>query len=130
MGVGITRDAAIEALTRLIIAVVWVEHSGAETETELHERDAETSAGSVLCGVGCVEKVGEEETDELEGHGYHGVPDEAEKGSDGETFDEDLITKGAGGEDCSFPVGWCCVRGGLFICLCYVSMYLMWVAWL
>ena len=69
-----------------------------------------------------MEEVGEQETDELEGHGNHGIPEEAEKRADGEAFDKDLVAKGAGGEDGGFPVGRCCVSGGLFICLGHVSI--------
>lgn len=115
-------NATVEPLSGVIVAtVVRGEYGGAESETELHERDTETSAGSVLCGVGRVEEVGEEESDELEGHGDHGVPEEAEEGADGEAFDKDFIAKSAGSEDGGFPVGWCRVCGSLFICLVHVS---------
>lgn len=72
----------------------WVGRYGAGTfhvEAVLDEGDAEAGAGAVLGGVGGVQQVGEEETDELEGHGNHAVPDEAEDGADGEAFDVDLV---------------------------------------
>lgn len=84
-------------------------------EPPLDERDPETRAGAVLGGVRGVQEVGEKEADELEGHGDHGVPDEAEEGADGEAFDVDFIAEGAGGEDGGFPVRGCCVGGGLFV---------------
>lgn len=60
-----------------------------------------------------VEEVGEEETNDLEGHTDHAVPDEAEEGADWEAIDVDFIGRGeAGGKDgCSFPVGRCGVCG-------------------
>ena len=54
----------------------------AHLEAVLHECDSETGAGAVFCCVAGVEEVGEEEADELEGHGDEGVPDEGEEGSD------------------------------------------------
>lgn len=54
----------------------------AHLEAVLHECDSEAGAGAVLCCVAGVEEVGEEESDELEGHGDEGVPDEGEEGSD------------------------------------------------
>ena len=54
----------------------------AHLEAVLHEGDAEAGAGAVLCGVAGVQEVGEEEADELEGHGDQGVPDEGEEGAD------------------------------------------------
>jgi hypothetical protein len=68
-----------------------------------------------------MEQVGKEETDELEGHGYHGVPQEAEEGADGEAFDEDFIAERAGSENGGFPVRRCCVSGSLFVRLVHVS---------
>ena len=52
-----------------------------------------------------MEEVGEEETDELEGHADHAVPDETEEGTDGKAVNIDFI----GGmetrsEDSCFPV--------------------------
>ena len=52
-------------------------------ESVLHHGDAEAGPGSVFGGVGGVEEVGEEETDDLEGGADHSVPDEAEEGTDG-----------------------------------------------
>lgn len=61
-----------------------------------------------------MEQVCEEETDELEGHGDHCVPDEGEDGADWETVDVDIVgVGGVGGEDGVFPV-W---RGGVGGCL-------------
>lgn len=118
MGVWIAWDAAIEALAWVVVvSVVRVEDCGAETEAELYERDTETSTGSVLCGVGRVEEIGEQETDELEGHGDHGVPEEAEERADGEAFDEDFVAESARCENGGFPVWWCCICGGLLVCL-------------
>lgn len=62
-----------------------------------------------------MQEVGEQESDELEGHGDHSVPDEREDGADRETLDEDFVAKGAGGEDRGFPIRWCRVGGGLFV---------------
>ena len=122
VGVWVVRNATVESLPRVVIAaVVRTEYGGAETETELYECDTETSAGSILCSVGSVEQIGEEETDELEGHGDHSVPEETEEGADGKTFDEDFIAESAGSEDGGFPVGWCGVCGGLFVGLVVVS---------
>jgi hypothetical protein len=122
VGVWVVRNATVESLPRIIIAaVVRTKYGGAETETELYKCDTETSAGSILCSVGSVEQIGEEETDELEGHGDHSVPEETEEGADGKTFDEDFIAESAGSEDGGFPVGWCGVCGGLFVGLVVVS---------
>ena len=118
MGVGVVWYAAVEVLVGVVVArAARVEGCRAEAKAKLDEGDAETGARSVLCGVGGVQEVGEEEADELEGHGDHGVPDEAEEGADGQALDKDLVAKGAGGEDGGFPVGRCCVGGGLFVCL-------------
>lgn len=54
----------------------------AHLEAVLHEGDSEAGARAVLCCVAGMEEVGEEEADELEGHGDEGVPDEGEEGSD------------------------------------------------
>lgn len=66
--------------------------------------------------MGGVEEVGEEEADELEGHGDHAVPDKGEEGADKEAVDVDVVRGGAaGGEDGVLPVGGCGVGGRLFI---------------
>lgn len=63
-----------------------------------------------------VQEVGEEKADELEGHAYHSVPDEAEDGADGEAVDIDVVGPAeAGGEDCGFPVRRGGVGCGLFV---------------
>ncbi len=68
--------------------------------------------------MGRVEEIRQEETDELEGHGDHGVPYEAEEGSDRHAVDVDLV--GAAEtwrEDRRLPVRRCSIRGGLLVCL-------------
>lgn len=83
-------------------------------EAELDQRDAQAGARSVFGGVGGVQKVGEQEADELEGHGDHAIPDEGDDGTDGHAFDVNVIGPAeAGGEDGGFPVG----RGGVCGCL-------------
>jgi hypothetical protein len=72
--------------------------------------------------MGSVEEVCEEETDELEGHGDHGIPHETEDGSDGKAVNVDFVAKDARGEDSGFPVRWGCVCGGLFVRLKDVSI--------
>lgn len=83
----------------------------------MDEGDAEAGSGAVFRGVGGVEEVGEEESDDLEGHAYHAVPDEAEEGADGEAVNVDFVGGGeAGGEDGGgFPVGRSGVCGGGFV---------------
>lgn len=87
-------------------------------EAVLYERDAQAGARPVLGRVRGVQEIGEQEADELEGHGDHGVPDEAEDGADGEAVDEDFVADHAGREDRGFPVGRRGVCGGLFVGLC------------
>lgn len=70
---------------------VWGAAAAAHVEAVLDEGDAEAGAGAVLGRVRGVEKIGEEETDELEGHADHGVPDKAEDGTDGETVDVNFV---------------------------------------
>lgn len=53
--------------------------SSTHVEAVLHEGDAEPGSRTVFGGVRGVEEVGEEETDELEGHADHGVPDKGEE---------------------------------------------------
>ena len=68
-----------------------------------------------MCGV---EKVGEEETDELERHGNHTVPDKGEDGADGKTFDVDFVwVAEPGRENRIVPVRRSCVCCCLFVCL-------------
>ena len=64
-----------------------------------------------------MEKVCKQETDELEGHADHGVPDEGEECADGKTIYVDVVVASGAGwrEDSSFPIGWRSVCGGLFI---------------
>jgi hypothetical protein len=110
--------AAVEARAGdVVAAAAGVEDGGAEAEAELDECDTEASAGSVLGGVSGVQKIGEEEADKLEGHGYHGVPYEAEERADGEALDKDFVAEGTGSEDGGFPVRRCCVGSSLFVCL-------------
>ena len=52
-------------------------------ETVLDKSETEASSAAVFRGVGCVEEVGEEETNDLEGHRDHAVPDKREYGSNG-----------------------------------------------
>jgi hypothetical protein len=47
----------------------------------MDKSDTKTGSRSILGCVCSVEKIGEEETDELEGHRDHAVPDEREYGS-------------------------------------------------
>ena len=91
--------------------------TAAHIESILYKRQAQAGSRTVLCGVGGVKEICEQETDKLEGHGNHGVPQEAEEGTDGKALDEDFIAKSAGSENGGFPVWWCGVCGGLFICL-------------
>jgi len=81
----------------------------------LYQCNAQAGEGAVLGGVGGVEEVGEEETDDLERHGDHGVPNKGEYGADGEPIDVDFVRDHAGGEDCGFPVGRGRVSSGLFV---------------
>ena len=53
-------------------------------ETVLYQCDTEAGPRAVFGGVCGVEEIGEEESDELEGHADHAVPDEAEERADGE----------------------------------------------
>lgn len=71
--------------------------SGAHVEAVLHKGDAEPGSRTVFGGVRGVEEVGEEETDKLEGHADHGVPDKGEEGADGKAFDVDFV-RGARGD--------------------------------
>src|ERR1700761_7080045 len=64
-----------------------------------------------------MQEISEQETNELEGHGDHAVPDKGEDGADGEAVDVDLIGGHAGSEDGGFPVWRCRICGGLFVCL-------------
>ena len=68
----------------------------AHLETVLYERDTETGSRAVLGGVCGVKEVGEQEADELEGHGDESVPDEGEERADQKTVDEDIIRVAAG----------------------------------
>jgi hypothetical protein len=47
-------------------------------ESVLNKGKAETRSTAVLCGVGGVQKISQQETDELERHGNHGVPHKGE----------------------------------------------------
>jgi len=90
----------------------------AHLESILHQGNTQTRARAVFGGVRGVQQVGEQEADELEGHGNERVPDEGEEGADEEAVDEDVIRvagAGVGGEDCGLPVGRCGVRGGLLV---------------
>lgn len=118
MGVGVAGNAAIEAITGSVVSRAQVGGT-LHRETILNKGDAKAGAGSVFGGMGRVEEVGEKETDELEGHGDHGVPDKGEYGADGEALDEDLIAKGTRGEDGGFPIGRGRICGSLFVCLEY-----------
>lgn len=70
-----------------------------------------------------MEQVGEQEADELEGHGDHAVPDEGDDGADGHAFDVNVVgTAEAGGEDGGFPVWRGGVCGCLFVGLLCVSI--------
>ena len=62
-----------------------------------------------------VQEVGEQKTDELEGHADHGVPDKGEEGADGEAFNVDFVCGAGGDDEGGFPVGGCCVGGGGFV---------------
>lgn len=74
-----------------------------------------------------MQEVGEEEADELEGHAYHAVPNKGEEAADGEAVDEDVVrVVAAGGEDGGFPVGRCCVGGGLFVGLLVCRVSILW----
>lgn len=106
-----------------VLVCGWLGAGGAfHVETILYESDAETSARAVLCGVGGVEEVCKEETDELEGHGDHAIPDKRKYGANGKALDVDIVgTTEAWRKDCSFPVGWCGICCGLFIGLDTIS---------
>lgn len=64
---------------------------GAHTETVLDEGDAEAGFRAVLCGVGGMQQVGEQEADELEGGADHAVPDEGEEAADGQPVNVDVV---------------------------------------
>lgn len=88
----------------------------------LDQSDAQTGTRAVLRCVRRVEEIGEQETDELEGHGNHAVPDEAEYGADWHAIDIDLVraTK-ARGENGRLPVWGCGICCRLLICLKEIS---------
>ena len=115
MRIGIAGDACVEAAGAGVVVASGEGRRGFHGEAVLDEGDAEAGAGAVFGRVGGVQEVCEEEADELEGHGDHGVPDEAEDGADGEAFDEDFVAVGARGEDGGFPVRGGGVGGGLFV---------------
>ena len=93
--------------------------STAHVEAVLDESDAEACSGAVLGGVGGVEQVGEEETNELEGHADHTIPDEAEEGAHWKAVNVHFIGRmKAGSEDGCFPVGRSGVCSCGFIRLC------------
>lgn len=93
-------------------------------EAELDEGYAQAGEGAVLGGVRGVQEVGEQEANDLEGHGDHSVPDEGEDGADGQAVDVDFVRAAeAGREDGGFPVGWCRICCGLFIGLDHTSQY-------
>ena len=71
----------------------------------------------MLCGVGGVQEVGEQEADELEGCADHAIPDKGEEAADGQAVDVDVVGGGAGREDSGFPVGRRCVGRGLLVSL-------------
>ena len=104
----------------------WRGHAASRTlhvESVLHECYAQAGSGAVFGGVGGVEEVREEETDELEGHGDHAVPDEGEDGADRKPFIEDLVWPAEPRcENGGFPIRWCGVCSGLFVCLGNVSV--------
>ena len=64
-----------------------------------------------------MQEVGEEEADELEGHGDHGIPDETEERTNRETFDKDFVAVCAWSQNGGFPVWRCSIGCGLFVCL-------------
>ena len=114
--VGVVGDAAVEVRVGVVVAAAGgVEGCGAEAEAELDEGDAEACARAVLRSVGGVQEVGEEEADELEGHGDDGVPDEAEEGAHRQALDEDFVAKHAGRQDGGLPIWRRCVGSGLFV---------------
>lgn len=69
-----------------------------------------------------MEQVGEQETDELEGHGDHAVPNEGDDGANGHAFDVNVVGSAeAGSEDGGFPVWGSGVCGCLFVGLLHVN---------
>ena len=66
------RDILVTAtVTRRVTATLHI-------EPPLNEREAETRSTAVLRGVGGVQEIGQQKPDQLEGHGYHGIPHKGE----------------------------------------------------
>jgi hypothetical protein len=57
----------------------------------LDEGDAEPRTGAEASSMGCMEEVGEEEANELEGYRNQQIPEEGEYGSGGEVVDDHVI---------------------------------------
>lgn len=67
-----------------------------------------------MCGV---EEVGEQETDEGEGHADHGIPYKAEEGANRKAVDVHFVTrcKMTRSQNRSFPIRGCGIRSGGFV---------------
>jgi hypothetical protein len=89
----------------------------------LNKCNTETGSRAILCGVCGVEKVSQEEADELEGHGDHAVPDKGKDRANREAFYVDVVgpTEARCKNRC-FPVRGCCICGCLFVRLHTVSI--------
>ena len=64
-----------------------------------------------------MQEIGEEESDELERHADHPVPDEGEEGAHRQAFIVDFVGGHTRSKDGGFPIGRSSVCGGLFVTL-------------